>query len=79
MDVRFFSCSAGMKCSRCSSERASYRAATKFMSRMQKTKMRCAARLAGQLAMTRKEILLREQGGQYESKGSGGEEESDED
>lgn len=60
------------------SESASYRAAKKLMSRMKKTKMRTAARLAGEMASTHKEIQQQKQGGQYES-GSGTEEESDED
>ena len=54
--------------------------AKKLMTRMRMTKMRTAARLAGQLAMTQKEIMKKEMGEQFDdSGGSSSEEESDED
>ena len=55
-----------------------YRAAKKLVTRMRMTKMRTAARLAGQLATTQRELMKKEQGEEYES-GSGSEEESDDD
>lgn len=52
--------------------------AKKLVTRMRMTKMRTAARLAGMLATTQKEIQKREMGEGFES-GSGSEEESDKD
>ena len=55
------------------------RAAKKLVTRMRMTKMRTAARLAGQLATTQKELMKKEQGEEYDSGSSSEEESNDED